>query len=176
MPVGGAEWYKEQPTNRNFLNPIGYLLKVDKFAGVDFFCQAANIPDISMPVTEVPTRFRNLPIIPGGGVTFGDFNVSFIIDEDMKNYYSIHKWMRQNGRADDDADTPKEEEYSNAQLQIVTSQYQPAFIVEFRNIFPISLTNMQFDARMTDIEYMTAEVTFKHQQFFIRDKNLHQLT
>ena len=84
--------------------------------------------------------------------------------------------MRQNGRADDDADTPQEEEYSNAQLQIVTSQYQPAFIVEFRNIFPVSLTNMQFDARVSDIEYMTAEVTFKHQQFFIKDKNLQTIT
>jgi len=31
-----AEWYKEQPTNRNFLNPIGYLLKLEKFEGVDF--------------------------------------------------------------------------------------------------------------------------------------------
>ena len=112
---------------------------------------------------------------PGGGVSFGDFNVTFIIDEDMKNYYSIHKWIRQNGRADDDADTPEQEEYSNAQLQIVTSQYQPAFVVEFRNVFPIALTNMQFDARMTDIEYMTAEVTFKHQQFFIRDKSMQAL-
>ena len=175
MPVGGAEWYKEQPKNRNFLNPIGFLLKLEKFAGTDFFFHAANITDITMPTTEYATRFRNLPIIPGGGVSFGDFNVTFIIDEDMKNYYSIHKWMRQNGRADDDADTPEQEEYSNAQLQVVTSQYQPAFVIDFRNIFPIALTNMQFDARMTDIEYMTAEVTFKHQQFFIRDKSMQAL-
>ena len=175
MPVGGAEWYKEQPKNRNFLNPIGFLLKLEKFAGTDFFCQGANLPNIDMTVTQYATRFRSLPIIPGVGVTFGDFNVQFIIDEDMKNYYSIHKWMRQNGRADDDADTPEQEEYSNAQLQVVTSQYQPAFVVEFRNVFPIALTNMQFDARMTDIEYMTAEVTFKHQQFFIRDKSMQAL-
>ena len=36
-----------------------------------------------MPVTEVPTRFRSVPIVPGGGVTFGDFSVQFIIDEDL---------------------------------------------------------------------------------------------
>ncbi|BCU93827.1 MAG: hypothetical protein CM15mV3_1130 [Caudoviricetes sp.] len=41
-----AEWYKEQPTNRNFLNPIGYLLKLDKFAGVDFFCQQQMSPTL----------------------------------------------------------------------------------------------------------------------------------
>ena len=69
MPVGGAEWYKEQPSNRNFLNPIGYLLKLEKFEGVDFFCQGANVPDISMPSIDVSSPFRSLPIIPGGGVS-----------------------------------------------------------------------------------------------------------
>ena len=78
-----AEWYKEQPSNRNFLNPIGYLLKLEKFEGVDFFCQAANVPDVNMPTTEVASPFRNLPIIPGGGVSFGDFSVRFIVDEDL---------------------------------------------------------------------------------------------
>ena len=83
-----AEWYKEQPSNRNFLNPIGFLLKLEKFEGVDFFCQSVNIPDVTMPTTEVASPFRNLPIIPGGGVTFGDFSVRFIVDEDLKNYLS----------------------------------------------------------------------------------------
>lgn len=170
-----ADWYKEQPTNRNFLNPIGYLLKLDKFEGTDFFCQRANLPDISMPTIEYATRFRNLPMIPGGGVTFGDFTVQFMVDEDLKNYYSIHKWMRQNGRADDDADTPAKEEYSNAQLHIVTSAYNPAFIVSFENIFPVALSSLEFNATMTDVEYITAEVTFKHQRFFILDKNMKPL-
>jgi hypothetical protein len=128
-----------------------------------------------MPTTEFTTRFRNLPIIPGGGVTFGDFTVQFIVDEDLKNYYSIHKWMRQNGRADDDADTPEKEEYSNAQLHIVTSSYNPAFIVSFENIFPVSLSGLEFNATMTDVEYITAEVTFKHQRFFILNKNMRPL-
>jgi len=171
-----AEWYKEQPSNRNFLNPIGYLLKLEKFEGVDFFCQTANIPDVSMPTTEVSSPFRNLPIIPSGGVTFGDFSVRFIVDEDLVNYNSIHSWMRDNGNADQMARTTAETDiYTDGQLHIVTSAYNPAFIVEFRDIFPVSLSGLQFDATMTDVEYITAEVTFKHQQFFLRNKNLQPL-
>ena len=171
-----AEWYKEQPTNRNFLNPIGYLLKLEKFEGVDFFCQTANIPDVSMPVTEVASPFRNLPIIPSGGVTFGDFSVRFIVDEDLVNYNSIYKWIRDNGNADQMQRTTKESEiYTNGQLNIVTSQYNPAFIIDYRDIFPINLSGLQFDATITDVEYITAEVTFKHQQFFIRDKQFKTL-
>ena len=171
-----AEWYKEQPSNRNFLNPIGYLLKLEKFEGVDFFCQAANVPDVSMSTVEVASPFRNLPIVPGGGVTFGDFTVRFIVDEDLKNYNSIHAWMRDNGNADQMARTTSERDImSNGQLHIVTSQYNPAFVVEFENIFPTYLSGLQFDATMTDVEYITAEVTFKHQRFFLRDKNFNAL-
>jgi len=171
-----AEWYKEQPTNRNFLNPIGYLLKLEKFEGVDFFCQTANVPDVSMPTTEVASPFRNLPIIPGGGVTFGDFSVRFIVDEDLVNYNAVHTWIRDVGNADQMArTTPEADILTNGQLHIVTSQYNPAFIVEFRDIFPVSLSGLQFDATMNDAEYITAEVVFKHQQFFLRDKSLQPL-
>lgn len=167
-----ADWYKEQPTNRNFLNPIGYLLKLEKFEGVDFFCQTANIPDVQMPTTEVASPFRNLPIIPGGGVTFGDLSLRFIVDEDLKNYNSIYSWIRDNGNADQMIrETATSEIYTHGQLHIVTSQYNPAFIVDFKNIFPVSLSGLQFDATMTDVEYITAEVTFKHQEFSINDKN-----
>ena len=171
-----AEWYKEQPSNRNFLNPIGYLLKLEKFEGTDFFCQSANIPDVNMPTTEVASPFRNLPIIPGGGVTFGDFTVRFIVDEDLKNYYSIHNWMRDNGNADKmQRDTANADIFTRGLLHIVTSQYNPAFIVEFQQLFPVSLSGLSFDATINDVEYITAEVTFKHQEFYIRDKNMQPL-
>ena len=171
-----SKWYKEQPSNRNFLNPIGYLLKLEKFEGVDFFCQGANVPDVNMPTIDVASPFRSLPIVPGGGVSFGDFTVRFIVDEDLKNYYSIHSWMRDNGNAEKMArETPEEDIYTDGQLHIVTSQYNPAFIVDFKDLFPVSLTNLQFDATISDVEYITAEVTFKHQQFFIRDKSMNLL-
>ena len=166
-----AEWYKEQPKNRNFLSPIGFKLKLERFEGVDFFCQSANIPDIQMPFTDVPTRFRNVPIVPGGGVTFGDLSLRFIIDEDLVNYHSIYKWIRQNGRADRDVDTPDEPQYSNGIIEVTTSNMNTNFVVEFVNMFPINLSNIVFDASAGDIEYITADVTFKYQQFNLRNKN-----
>ena len=98
------------------------------------------------------------------------------MDEDLKNYNSIYKWIRDNGNADQMArETPEKDILTNGQLHIVTSQYNPAFIVEFVDIFPVSLTNLQFDATISDVEYITAEVTFKHQQFFILDKSMQPL-
>jgi hypothetical protein len=164
-----AKWYKEQPQNRNFLAPIGFKLNLELFDGVDFFCQQANFPGVAMPSIEVATRFRNFSIAPGGGVSYDDFNVTFIIDEDLKNYNSVLKWIRKNGGADEHS--TDEVEYSNGQLMIVTSNFNPSFFVDFERLFPISLTPIDFDSTVDDIEYFTAQVTFKYTNFTLRDKN-----
>ena len=111
-----ANWYKEQPKNRNFLTPTGFKLKLEKFEGVDFFCQSANLPDVQMPFTEVPTRFRDFPIIPGGGITYGDLVVRYIIDEDLANYTSVWNWIKENGGAEEHQDGGVQ--YSGAQLEL----------------------------------------------------------
>lgn len=168
-----AEWYKEQPTNRNYLAPVGFKLKLDIFEGVDFFCQKANLPEISMPFTEVPTRFRSFPIAPGGGVTYGDLALTFIVDEDLINYTSVHNWIRKNGGAD--GHNPTELEYSNGQLILVTSNFNSSFVIDYEKLFPISLTPVDFDATVNDIEYFTAQVIFKFVNYTIRDKNFKKL-
>jgi hypothetical protein len=164
-----ANWYKEQPKNRNFLSPVGFRLKLELFDGVDFFCQTANLPDVSMPFTEVQTRFRGVPIIPGGGVEYGDLTVRFIIDEDMKNYSSVWNWIKINGNAE--TDHTEGVQYSNGLLMITTSNYNENFFIDFERLFPISLTDIQFDASVNDIEFFTASVTFKYTRYTIRDKS-----
>ena len=171
-----ADWYKSQLKNRNYLSPLGFKLELELFDGVDFFCQQANIPEITMPVTQVPTRYRSVPIVPGGGVTFGDFSVQFIIDEDLVNYNSIQKWIRRNGN-DGPASTivPGEPEYSNGRLLITTSNYQVKKAIAFKGLFPISITSVPFDATVTDQEYFTANVVFKYHNYMITDTNFNEL-
>ena len=171
-----ADWYKSQLKNRNYLSPLGFKLELELFDGVDFFCQQANIPEITMPVTQVPTRYRSVPIVPGGGVTFGDFSVQFIIDEDLVNYNSIQKWIRRNGNDGGDSTiVPGEPEYSNGRLLITTSSYQVKRVIVFKGLFPISITSVPFDATVTDQEYFTANVVFKYHNYMITDTNFNEL-
>jgi len=162
-----AEWYKEQPQNRNFLSPVGFKLQLEKFDGVDFFCQSASIPDIAMPFAEVNTPYRNIPIAGSGGVDFGDLQLNFIIDEDLVNYMTIHNWIRKFGLSEQRSD--EADDYTNAQLIVLTSHNNTNHIIEFTNIFPISLSGVPFDATMTDIDYLSANVTFKYEKYDIRD-------
>ncbi len=160
-----AGWYKEQITNRNFLTPVGFKLDLEIFDGVDFFCQSASIPELSAPFAEVPTPYRNVPIVGSGGTNFGDLILRFIVDEDLVNYKSIHDWIRKytlsDGRSDE-ADL-----YSSARLFILTSHNNSSHYVEFNNIFPINITGIPFDATVSDIDYLTAEVIFKYESYNI---------
>ena len=169
-----AEWISEQPTNRNFLSPVGFLLDLEIFDGVDFFCQSASIPEISMPFAEVQTPYRNVPIVSSGGVSYGDLNVRFIIDEDLKNYLVVHNWIKEYGLAEKRADSA--DAYSNARLQIMTSHNNVNHVVEFKNMFPVSLSSVPFDATVGDIEYLLADVTFKFETYTIRDENFKALS
>ena len=129
-----------------------------------------------MPVTQVPTRYRSVPIVPGGGVTFGDFAVQFIIDEDLVNYNSIQKWIRRNGNDGGDSTiVPGEPEYSNGRLLITTSNYQVKKAIAFKGLFPISITSVPFDATVTEQEYFTANVVFKYHNYMITDTNFNEL-
>ena len=168
-----AEWYKEQPQNRNFLSPVGFKLDLELFAGVDFFCQSASIPEISMSFAQVPTPYRNIPIAGSGGVDFGDLQVRFIIDEDLVNYTSIHNWIRKFGLSDGRAD--QKDQYSRALLYVLSSHNNTNHIVEFTNLFPVSLTGVPFDASITDIEYLTADVTFKYEKYNICNETLQKI-
>ena len=163
-----AEWYKEQPTNRNYLSPVGFQFKLEKFAGVDFFCQGVNIPDVSMPVANLGSKFRNIPIPGSGGVEYGDLTVTFLIDEDFNNFMTIQNWIRKYGLSEGHSDGPDDQ--SAGVLQILTSNFNGNFYVRFEGLFPTSLTGVQYDASLENIEYLTATATFKFTRYRIQNE------
>ena len=61
--------------------------------------------------------------------------------------------------------------YSDATLFVLTSSNTSNFQVKFRNIFPYTLTDLTFDATDSDIDYLTAEVSFKYTIYDIVDNN-----
>ena len=60
-------------------------------------------------------------------------------------------------------------------LQIMTSHNNINHIVDFKNIFPVSLSGVPFDATVGDIDYLTADVTFKYENYELRDKGFNKL-
>jgi len=55
-------------------------------------------------------------------------------------------------------------------LQVLNSNQNFNFNVVFKDMFPYSLSSLEFDATDEDIEYFTAEVSFKYTMYNIVDK------
>ena len=66
--------------------------------------------------------------------------------------------------------------YSDATLQVLSSNLVPQFQVIFSDCFPYSLSTVTFDATDTDIEYFTADVSFKYTIYRITDLENKNLT
>ena len=169
--------------NRNFLSPVGFKFSLKRSPGVAYFCNEANIPDMSLSIAEQPTYLRDLPV-PGDKIDFGDLSLRFMVDENLTNYMEIQNWIRGLGYPEAISQYAKLEEkayiqqtfgqkrqdiYSDGTLQILSNNLVPNFQVLFDDLFPYSLSTVTFDATDTDIEYFTAEVSFKYTIYRITD-------
>ncbi len=53
-------------------------------------------------------------------------------------------------------------QFSDGSLHILNSNFRDVAIVKFKDLFPTYLTSLEFEASDSDINYFTAEVTFKY--------------
>lgn len=162
-----------QPSNKNFLSPLGFKFLLMKAPTVEYFIQNVNIPSLGFQSADVPTPFVNLPF-PGDHLRFGELQLTFKIDEDMQNYLEIFNWLVGLGFPDNFAQyknianvSTRDGVVSDATLMILTSAKNPNISITFKNLFPTSLSDVQFDTTQTDVEFVNATVTFKYQSFTI---------
>ena len=169
--------------NRNFLSPVGFKFSLKRAPGVAFFCNQANIPSMDLGIAEQPTYLRNIPT-PGDKIEFGDLTLRFLVDEDLVNYMELQRWIRGLGypesmeefrELEGEAVLPGnfgqagDNIYSDGTLQILSSNLVPSFQVVFNDMFPYTLSTVMFDATDTDIEYFTADVSFKYTIYNLTD-------
>ena len=81
------------PDSKNFLSPVGFKFLIERVPTVEFFCQTVNIPEISIGSRQIETRVKAYDT-PGDKMTFGDLQLTFMINENMDNYYEIYKWLK----------------------------------------------------------------------------------
>ena len=164
--------FGKQIQNRNFLSGVAFKFNLAKFPKVDFFSNSARIPELNLELTRQPSYLKNIDV-PGERLTYGDFTLRFLVDENMENYLSVYEWLTGLGFPettkefsdiikDSDGQRDPKEAFCDGTLRILNSNYREVAKVSFNDLFPISLTSLDFDATNTDIQYFTAEATFKY--------------
>lgn len=162
-----------QPENKSFLSPLGFQFSINRLPHVTYFCTNASIPDIAMgQIDTVENTFIKLPI-PGDKLTFGLLTLRFRIDEDLKNFQEIYDWLIGLGYPDNFEQRANisrgiqniGEVYSDGSLIVTTASYKPNVEVKFIDMYPVSLTSVDFNIEATDIEYLQADVNFAYRKY-----------
>ena len=175
-------------TGLDYSDPTKFRFQTTKLPRVEFNCITANIPGVSLAEIQQPTRL--MPVsIPGNDLTFEDLTISFIVDEDLTNYRSVHDWMAGLSQVDSDdkyreliasgndrmplsqqnnlqdagrttSATPDGAIFSDSKLIILSARNTPLVEVTFRDCYPKTLSALEYNQNATDIEYLLATVSF----------------
>ena len=185
---------KRQPDKLDYASPTQFRFGIHQLPKVEFFSTAATIPAIALSDVIVPTPFKSIPMM-GDQLTYDNLSVSFIVDEYLENYLSIHEWMTaigfpknrtqfsqfksntsntpstasspSNDIGDVQKPTSSNALFSDATLTILSNKNNPIVNVFFRDIYPIAMTGLSYNQAATDVEYLTAEITFAYQLYEI---------
>jgi hypothetical protein len=167
-----------QPTNTNFLQPTKFVLAFPRLTNTQFFCQKVNLPGVSLDEIEQPTPFIEIHR-PGDKMYHETLNVSFIVDEDLRTWLEIYKWMKgitfpeefeqykELNRLAPVSMNSKYPQFCDAQLNILTALNNVNIVASFKDVFPIKLSSIEFDSTITDTPVIVAECTFRFTSYTV---------
>ena len=184
-----------EPTKSDYASPIQFRFKCTKLPLVEFFVQSASIPGISLGTAQQNTPLIDVPL-PGDKVTFNSLDISFLVDENLNNFKEIHDWILGLGFPDNHTqfqnlqsagsdrfpgssrstaatgtNTPQPLNeggiYSDAILTVLNSKNIAKTEIRFKNVYPTNLGGLNYDVRLTDVDYINASVSFNYTSYEI---------
>ena len=164
----------------NYLRPNSFRFQIAKIPNVTFTCQSANLPQLSLGAAMQQTPFVDIPH-PGDKVSFGEFIIQFLINEDMSNYKELYDWVAsigvpsggdQYGQLTRRANVYNPEKYNNAfsdaALLILDSNNRPVVRLNFEDLWPTSVEGLNFDITSSGMEYFVGTASFRYKVFTIQ--------
>ncbi len=183
-----------QPTSLDYASPTQFKFQISKLPKVEYFCTAVNLPSLTISETSQPTPFVDLPM-PGTKLTYGSLSMTFLVDENLENFQEIHGWIRGLGFPEDYLEygnlaqagndrfpggsnavstepgkvkygtTKQGAVFSDATLIVLTSKNNPIVECRFRDLYPTSIGELNYDQQATDVQYLTTTVNFNYSRY-----------
>jgi hypothetical protein len=163
------------PVNQNFQSPQNFKFFIKRAPHLTFFVQKTAVPEIQIDPTWQPTPFTAIPL-SGDHITYTPYQLTFKVDEDLKNYLEMMDWLISLGfptmytEYASKTMRPKTDLSgitSDLQLLILNSSEIPTHAVNFVDAFPIYLGPLEFDTTSDDVNFITCSVVFRYTHYYI---------
>ena len=159
-----------QQKENNYLYQNRFIMVINRCPTVSFYIQRANLPSMTLGVS--PQSYPGGIEIrrPGNRYVFEDLQISFPVDENMKNYLEIFNWMKSLAPWSDNVQrTQPTQMTSDATLYVLNSAYNHIMSYKYYNIFPSFISGLDFDVTDSDLQPVFASATFTFDYFDIFD-------
>ena len=169
--------FTRTPDNTGLLQPTKFLLTFDRIKTVQFYCQSVNIPGINLGQAPLSTPMLDI-FAPGNKITYNPLNVHFLVDEKLQGWQELHSWFRSIASPESFSERKRLTEqqnqfnrnnnlknYSDATLTVLNNLNNPILRIEYTNIFPVSMSDIQFDTKTDADHIITCTATFKYQSY-----------
>lgn len=165
----------------SYLKPNSFKFLIARAPNVTYTCQSANLPQIALGAALQNTPFVDIPH-PGDKVAFGEFNIRFLVNEDMSNYMELYNWIREIGVPGGGSDWDNamanrltaftgvnyNKVFSDASLLMLDSNNNVNVKLNFQDLFPISVEALDFDITTSGMEYFVGTASFRYKLFTIQ--------
>ena len=162
-----------QPDTNNYLANNYFKMEFTRLPTVTYFCQRVNLPSLSFTPVEKANPTGIIEKWMGGRYLFEDLTVSFQVDESMKNWLEVYNWMGSISPSWDHGSLISgqynQDFFSNATLNITNSAYKPKLKVMFHDLFPTSISGIDFDSTSTENEPVIATATFAYTYYTVEE-------
>jgi hypothetical protein len=156
------EKYKMFTPDQNNLSQLNFRFKLSITPELEYRAQNVIIPGINLGAISSPTPF--VPYFNAGNITYDELSIKFIVGEKMADYLEIFNWMTNLGHPDNF------EQYKNTKadcsVYILSNNLQPQIHVRFTDVFPTSLSPIEFDSTLPEIQYATSTVNFRFNRYY----------
>jgi hypothetical protein len=99
---------------------------------------------------------------------FDELSITFIVDEEMKNWLELFNWMRSCTNVEDYSEFSYPATHlTTANLIILNSTKTPKINVTFEGLYPRSLGSIDFSSTIMDPEPFQCTATFAYRNYNI---------
>lgn len=147
----------------NNLSTLNFKFKLSITPHIEYRAQRVKIPSLNLGTATRETPFVRIPL--PGNMAYDDLQIGFLVGENMKDYLEIYNWMVKLGYPDYLGQY--EDITSDCSVMILNSNLNANINIRFTDVFPVSLSEIDFDTTLTEVQYATATVTFKFTRWYV---------
>lgn len=158
------------PENLNYFQPTKFLLTFSRISTVQYFCQEVNIPGVSLGEVDRVTPFLDM-YSPGTKLKYDLLDVTFTIDEELESWKNLYNWFISianpegfEGRKNT-VELQRNKNFSDATLTVLSALNNPVLRIEYKNCFPLSMSDIKLDTKSSADQIVTCTSTFRYESY-----------